>query len=109
MKDSYDEAKKLLNWEHELTYEEKRFIRKINSWAEKLDFIKHSKIVKEINAKLRVLEDYSKEELEEIREDLKIIRLDNERYIDDYEDEIRKLENENDKVEELISRINLMM
>ena len=109
MKDSYDEAKKLLNWEHELTYEEKRFIRKINSWAEKLDFIKHSKIVKEINAKLRVLEDYSKEELEGIREDLKIIRLDNERYIDDYEDELRKLENENDKVEELISRINLMM
>jgi hypothetical protein len=58
---------------------------------------------------LRVLEDYSKEELEGIREDLKIIRLDNERYIDDYEDELRKLENENDKVEELISRINLMM
>ena len=58
---------------------------------------------------MRVLEDYSKEELEGIREDLKIIRLDNERYIDDYEDEIRKLENENDKVEELISRINLMM
>ncbi|MFC2494740.1 MAG: hypothetical protein ACFNWZ_00860 [Candidatus Absconditicoccaceae bacterium] len=109
MKDSYEEAKKLLNGENELTYEEKRFIRKINSGEERLDFIKHSEIVKGINAKMRILEDYSKEELEEIKGDLKIIRLDNEGYIDDYEDEIRKLENENDKIEELISRINLMI
>ena len=101
MKDSYDEAKKLLNWENELTYEEKKFIRKINSWEERLDFIKHSEIVKGINAKMRILEDYSKDELEEIKGDLKNIRLDNEGYIDDYEDEIRKLENENDKIEEL--------
>ncbi len=109
MKDLYEEAKKLLNWEHQLTYEEKKFIRQINSWEEKLDFIKHSEIVKGINDKMRLLEDYSRKELKTIRGELKDIKEENKYRIYDYEAEINNLENENDKVEELIGRIDLMI
>jgi len=108
MENSYEEAKKLLDWESELTYEERVFIRKINSGEEKLNFEKHSKIVKSINNKMRVLEDYSKDELEEIKWDLRDIKRNNEWEIDSRQDEIRKLEAENNKIDKLIYKIQLM-
>ena len=108
MKNSYEEAEKLLSWENELTYEERVFIRKINSGEEKLDFVKHSKIVKGINDKMRILDDYTKDELEEIKWDLRDIKRNNEWEIDSRQDEIRKLESENSKIDELIYKIQLM-
>lgn len=108
MKNSYEEAEKLLSWENELTYEERVFIRKINSGEEKLDFVKHSKIVKGINDKMRILDDYTKDELEEIKWDLRDIKRNNEWEIDSRQDEIRKLESENSKIDELIYKIQHM-
>lgn len=89
-----------------LSNEEKIFIESINSWKERLDFIKHNKIMKSINNKKisSFWEDYLKKIYAFFKRQKDINRMN----IRDHEEAIDSLASENRHIDVVIDNIRIL-
>ena len=100
IEDKFDE---LLNAQT-LDHDERKFIFDVNSWKIKLDFLEHSKIIKQIKDKQKAFENINnkKEMILYIEDRIE----DKTNSVDYHESEIRDLENDIEKYKDILKTLN---